>query len=258
MEGPRDRADAGVRPLAAARLAASGRAGPTARVVGSGAAGGWTPTPTRKTNPWAVVALVTGILPLFPVAIASGIVALVQIRKRGEDGAPMAIIGLVAGGLWTLLIGFGLIAAFVFGGFESGSQGRVGNAGSTTVGDCLSAPAPNQRRSPVVDCRYTHRAEVYEVEALGAGPWPGSDELVERADRVCDAAFEPYVGQSYITSDYDYGFYLPDELEWSSGERRVVCVILPSFDDELRGTVRDGGQAPATSPERGGTAAPRT
>ena len=37
------------------------------------------PAGTQATNSWAVVALVTGILPLFPVAIGAGITALVQI-----------------------------------------------------------------------------------------------------------------------------------------------------------------------------------
>lgn len=207
----------------------------------------WVPTPARPTNPWAIVALVTGIIALVPVAIAAGIVALVQIRKRGEDGTPLAIIGLVAAGCWTLVIVIGLAAAFAFGsfGYGSGDQGRVGNAGSTTVGACLDERSQGQEIAPVEDCGNSHYAEVYQVETLGAGAWPGSDELENRAEELCDAAFESYVGESYFDSDYDYGYFFPDEAEWRSGERRVVCVILPGFDDDLRGSVRDGGEKPA-------------
>ncbi|CAD6004267.1 DUF4190 domain-containing protein [Agreia sp. COWG] len=66
----------------------------------------------------AVFALVTGLLWLSPVAIVLGHIAIAQIRRRGQSGLVMAIIGLVLGylGLIALVVALVSLLSFVNSG----------------------------------------------------------------------------------------------------------------------------------------------
>ena len=70
---------------------------------------------TRPTNALAVVSLVTGLLCFTFIPVIFGHIALGQIKRTGEGGATMAIIGLVlgyaqivAGILLFLIFGMGM------------------------------------------------------------------------------------------------------------------------------------------------------
>lgn len=58
--------------------------------------------PAEKTNVLAIVALITGILGMAIVPVICGHISLNQIKKTGEGGKVMAIIGLVLGYLGIL------------------------------------------------------------------------------------------------------------------------------------------------------------
>jgi hypothetical protein len=118
----------------------------------------------------------------------------------------------------------------------------VADAGSTSVGDCLTEPGDQDSVSRVTDCEQDHGGEVYLVEELGTAAWPGYDQVWEDADTRCYDAFEPFVGETYEWSGYDYGFFLPDQAEWQEGEVRVVCVVLPGPDDIRSGSARGSGR----------------
>ncbi|QGK69287.1 DUF4190 domain-containing protein [Allosaccharopolyspora coralli] len=78
------------------------------------------PTPGR-TNPLAVIALVLSLLPLCGLswigAIVCGHIARKQIREKGEQGAGMALAGLIIGyglvGLCALYVVVGGVLAFI-------------------------------------------------------------------------------------------------------------------------------------------------
>ncbi|MCW2542517.1 MAG: hypothetical protein JWM40_69 [Frankiales bacterium] len=196
------------------------------------------PTAAPGMNPWAVVALVTGILPLPPVAIAAGGTALFQNGRRPAKGTGLAIAGLALAGIWSL-VGVVFAAFTAFSPWVSDPLGRVGDVGALRVGACLSNPASDASRFAAVSCSSEHDAEVYAVPALAlaGADWLGADEVQTRADDLCYGAFAPYVGEAYDSSDYDYGFFAPDEDEWRRGERRAVCVVLAGYDP-LPTTVR--------------------
>jgi len=62
---------------------------------------------SQKTNTLAIVSLVAGILQFNIVAVILGHVALGQIKRTGEGGRMLAIIGLVLGYLaiaWIVLV----------------------------------------------------------------------------------------------------------------------------------------------------------
>ncbi len=222
---------------------------PYAQPYGS-APGSYPDQEPRKTNPWAIVALVTGIVAIFPVALGAGITALVQIRRRPQAGAGMAIGGIVAGSVW-MLIGIVVAALGAFssslGAFSSSGDypylGRVANAGSTTVGSCLLEPSSDDSTAAEIDCAKGHYAEVYLVGAPSTeATWPGADKLGQHADDLCYDAFAAYVGTDYDSSEYDYDFFLPDRAEWTAGEHRAVCVVVPGDSHTMRGSVRHSGR----------------
>lgn len=55
------------------------------------------PPPPRRTNALAVVTLVLGLCGFAVVPVVTGHVALRQIRRTGEGGTAVAVIGLVLG-----------------------------------------------------------------------------------------------------------------------------------------------------------------
>lgn len=206
------------------------------------------PEPPRPpgTNPWAITSLVTGLLALVPVAVPTGVVALVQTRRSRQNGAALAIGGLVASGAWLVVGLVGLVVWFASSGGVPGvtplSLGPASSVDGADVGDCLDLPADSANPATPVPCASAHDAEVYLVWEMG-GPADRSVEDVEwAADDRCFAAFESYVGQAYELSEYDYGLFSPDPEEWAAGERTATCVVLPWDSDVLRGPVAGSGR----------------
>lgn len=211
-----------------------------------GAVPGWPPlwgppyAAPPPTSAWAVVALVTGLLALVPIAVGAGIAGLVQTSGGRQSGRGLAVGGLVAAGLWTVAIA---VTVALLAGSQDARLGPVAWAGSTTVEQCLAAPRDEASSTwTTADCAAPHDGEVYLVALLGDVDWPGQDAVDARADDACYSAFEPYVGRDYVSSAYDYGWFGPDAVEWSAGQRHAVCVVLPYDDDVLQGPVRGSGE----------------
>jgi hypothetical protein len=70
-------------------------------------------TENPRTNVLAIVSLVTSILGLAIVPIILGHISLSQIRRTGEQGRVMAIIGLVIGYLSVLGYLIAIVVAVV-------------------------------------------------------------------------------------------------------------------------------------------------
>ena len=111
------------------------------------------------------------------------------------------------------------------------------------IGMCLNDANLTGRVTtiPLVDCDQPHDSEVYAIEALADGPYPGDDEVFRLADEVCLDAYEPYVGMDYDISYYYFGYYWPDKNNWGSGDRNVVCVIYDE-NGQIEGSVRGSGR----------------
>lgn len=135
------------------------------------------------------------------------------------------------------------------GGDEAGGvdappapEGEV-NYWDLEVGMCLDdANLPATFTSiPLVDCAEPHDSEVYAVETLADGAYPGEEEIFRLAEEVCLDAFEPYVGISYDRSLYYFAYYWPEKNNWGAGDRDVVCVL---FDEngQTEGSVRGSGR----------------
>jgi hypothetical protein len=191
---------------------------------------------------------VLGILCCLPfVGLVLGIVALVQIKKRGERGRAMAVTGIVLSSVGTLL----LIVSLAAGGareFWEGFQEAAGENGGTfsvEKGECFDSPNGSLEgyASDVdtVPCEGEHDAEVFANFRLPEGGYPGADDMAETADTKCYALADSYAMDSWALPEYvDVYYFTPTRQSWGAGDREVTC-MFGSTDEKtkLRGSLRE-------------------
>lgn len=213
------------------------------------------PPASGRTNVVAIVAIILGFL--FPIGgIVAGAVALAQVKRTGEKGRGLAIGGIIAGSVLTVLFVLAAIGLFVFSVFV-GATAASGESGSSTdpfappvpsasgggveitpsdpsaddpyalfVGECLDGLASGViADDSFVDCAGPHTYEVYSTFAVADGAFPGDDALGNAAFEGCDAEFESFVGVPYGDSTLDWEYVGPTEQTWSDGDRSISCIL---------------------------------
>ena len=61
---------------------------------------------------------------------------------------------------------------------------------------------------------------------LAGGDFPGDDAINAAAEEGCIAAFEPFVGAPYDTSELYIAWYAPTQQSWEAmGDRIISCTI---------------------------------
>jgi hypothetical protein len=205
------------------------------------------------TNGLATAALATGLGGLIfgfaaPVAIGLGIAALVQLKKRPQDGKGMAIAGLVIGSVITVgyIVFFGvLIAIGSTVDDDYGAPEPVSSySGSTTyvdelaVGECFD---DGDEEGEVVrrPCAQVHDGEVISNLTLPDGPYPGEKAVTKASKSSCAADFAKYVGNTTDKSELDLAWWSPDEDLWEDEDRLVICAAYGPPGEDLTGTVKD-------------------
>ncbi|MGW3513340.1 DUF4190 domain-containing protein [Streptomyces sp. NPDC000994] len=225
---------------------------------GPGQQWGLTQSPVRPVlNGFAVAALVTSLLCLAPLGLILGVVALVQISKKGQRGKGLAIAGISVSGA-VLLLAAAVVAGvlnFRVWTISARDDGAVPGRGWSTVhllkvGDCFTpgAELPKRDRPPLgnaivkrVPCDESHRGEVYATFALSEQrDFPGHDAIEAIAGPQCkmllfDYSVDP-VAFGYLQTYY----YYPDEHGWASGKRTVQCWAALFDGTELDTSVRRG------------------
>jgi hypothetical protein len=179
--------------------------------------GYYAPLP-QKTNWWAVVSLVCGVLGVVLISVICGIVALSK-TKQGQDGRGMAIAGLVLSGLWVLLLVAG-VAIFLVVRTDTVTV----TMDNVKVGDCL-AELPDRAVSTVqtVECDQPHAGEVFAVLMMPKGDFPGQDAIDAYHDK-CEPALASYA-PDVITDDSVQLYILSlTEQAWRQGDRSVICI----------------------------------
>jgi hypothetical protein len=114
------------------------------------------------------------------------------------------------------------------------------------VGTCLNDPNTFDLVAssdvPVVDCATPHDNEVYANEDLAGDEYPGQSETASRADEVCLPAFEDYIGEPYLTSIYEFSWFVPSDESWIGGDREVICFAYDASFTKITGSIRGIGQ----------------
>ncbi|MDW4909526.1 DUF4190 domain-containing protein [Streptomyces sp. ADMS] len=188
------------------------------------------PTPV---NGVAIASLVLGILCFLPaLGLVLGIVALAQIRRKGERGKGMAIAGSVLStvglALWALLLGTnGLSDAW--DGFKEAAR-EENSTFSLAKGDCFDTLDGSLEGLAydvdTVPCSVAHDGEVFASFQLPSGAYPGDDRVTELADDKCYALQDSYAMDTWaVPGDADVYYLTPTRQSWRLGDHEVTCVF---------------------------------
>ncbi len=223
--------------------------------------GAWGP-PQPPVDGLAIASLVTSGVGLFtlgatgPVGLGLGIAALARIRRSGARGRGLAIGGIVAGGVMTLLLA-GFIALVAFAASQpsnsvewdtawdedslssdpwpSDEEGATSTstpvyelAGPFEAGQCLAGwpELYDMSDALVVDCAEPHGAEVIGGFELSSAPWAmGTDPAVDRAWEDCWETLDAF-GSPAVDAWGSLDVYYPHPAHWADGEKAGYCVAV--------------------------------
>ncbi|MEV0226163.1 DUF4190 domain-containing protein [Streptomyces sp. NPDC050704] len=201
-------------------------------------------------NGFAITALVLGFLCFLPlVGLVLGLVALAQIKKRGESGKGMAVAGMILSGTGTAVLVLALVTgapADVWDGFKEGARDAAESGATFSVerGDCFNAPGVSMEGLTYdvekVPCEGKHDGEVFANVKMADGGYPGDDAIVEAADDRCYPLQSGYAMDSWaIPDNVDIYYYTPTRESWSVGDREISC-LFGNVDEKgsLTGSLR--------------------
>ncbi|MEU8307368.1 septum formation family protein [Actinomadura sp. NPDC048955] len=181
----------------------------------------------RRTNRFAVIALVTGLLGLIPFAVGFVIAALVQTTRRDERGKGLAIGGLAASLAWAAAVALALaLLPLDTSGPSARKDGKVAVT-DMRPGECFgefeeTATGMYARRSL---CTTRHQGEVGAEGQLPDTPYPGEKEMTDRARTVCRERTE-FLDRSRYGPDLTLYVAPPDQEAWADGKRVATCVMV--------------------------------
>ena len=189
-------------------------------------------SPPTPVNGLAITSLVLGLLCFLPgVGLILGIVALVQIKKRGERGTGMAIGGMVLSSLGMVLA---LLAVATGGAREFWEDfkdaANEGSAFSLDKGDCFDVPEGSLEGVAydvdTVPCAGQHHGEVFANFKMRKGSYPGDSVVSDTADDKCWTLQYPYAMDTWAVPDnVDLYYFTPTRESWSLGDREITCVF---------------------------------
>ncbi|MBG0852738.1 DUF4190 domain-containing protein [Streptomyces spinoverrucosus] len=197
--------------------------------------GAWGPYPPPglpPVNGVAIAALVLGILCFLPaIGLVLGLIALRQIKRKGERGKGMAVTGAVLStvglALLTVSLSTGAVSDF-WEGFKEGA--RESAIVSPDKGECFDSPNESLEGETydvdVVPCSGRHDGEVFATVTLPGGTFPGDDHVTKVADDKCYALQGDYAMDNWALPDNVDVYYLaPTRESWSLGDREITCVF---------------------------------
>jgi hypothetical protein len=202
---------------------------------------GYTPyNQQAPVNGLAIASLVLGVLCCLPaVGLVLGVIALVQIKKRGERGRPMAIIGSVLSSvglaLWVLMLATNGVSEF-WEGFKDAASNS-----SPARGECFDSSTGLEGATYDLDevpCSGPHDGEVFAVVLLPSGDFPGDASVTDTAEEKCYALRSGYAMDAWaVPEDVDVYYVVPSAESWDLGDREITCAFGNTDSD----TAMDGG-----------------
>ncbi|MGW1781447.1 DUF4190 domain-containing protein [Streptomyces sp. NPDC002143] len=197
-------------------------------------------------NGVAIASLVLGILCFLPaVGLVLGIIALVQIKKKGERGKGMAIAGSILSSvglaLWVLALATGGASDF-WEGFKEGASAN--SSFSLAKGDCFDVPGKTFDEDVYdvdeVACSGEHDAEVFASVPLSGSDYPGDDRVTDVADDKCFELEDAYAMDPWaLTDEVDVYYLTPTSESWAWGDREITCVFANADESKtLTGSLR--------------------
>ncbi|QKW34967.1 septum formation family protein [Actinomadura sp. NAK00032] len=182
----------------------------------------------RRTNRFAVVALVAGLLGMVLFAVGFAVAAFVQTGRRGEKGTGLAVGGLAAALVWVAAIAVVVTVGPLSPDTSVPAARTDGKVAVTAMrpGDCFSEfeESPAGMFARPLPCTTPHQGEVSAEAELPAVPYPGTEELGNRAWTVCRERTE-FLEKSRYGKDLRLHVAPPDEEAWKDGDHAATCVM---------------------------------
>ncbi|MGW3306589.1 DUF4190 domain-containing protein [Streptomyces sp. NPDC001073] len=188
-------------------------------------------------NGMSVAALVLGILCCIPgVGVVLGLIALNQIKKRGERGRSMAAAGMVLSAFGLMVWVLGATGAATGLWDDMKDSARSNTSASPAKGECFDAPNGSLEGRAydfdVVPCSVEHDGEVFAVVQMDGGGYPGDKEVTATADDKCYALQDAYAMDGWaVPDDVDIYYVTPTSQSWSLGDREITCVFGNTDED---------------------------
>jgi Septum formation len=191
-----------------------------------------------KVSKLAVVALITGILPLVPVAVITGIAALIGIRRSGRRGHGIAVSALFIAAAWIIVVGAVGTVGVLTHGFKKPVTITYKEASVFRLqeGDCINTS--NGQQVMIIPCTTPHDAEVFGTFALTGAAWPGATAVEQQASSGCASRLSGYLNPELAISLAQTYVY-PDKADWGAGTKTVVCEVHAA-SGQLSQSVRGG------------------
>jgi len=214
-----------------------GGGAPVALSQGRGQRDGATSGPPGRppTDGLAVATLLTGIVPLIPVTLVLGVIALIRIARTGARGRGLAITGLVLAGLWA--IAGAAAAAVLVSQHPPARPAALPRIFQLHTGQCLNSSLNGISSVQVLPCSQPHTGEVFGTFQVAGHRYPGSAALQREAGRGCVTRLSGYLNPQMSASSLTQSYVYPDRGAWAAGERTVVCTVR-STAGPLTGSVR--------------------
>jgi hypothetical protein len=187
-----------------------------------------------------VAALIFGILPLAPFALAAGLAGLARTADGRRSGRPAAVGGLVLASGWA--VGGAVAAVLVFlPGTAPRPQLPRDTVFTLRTGQCADTAGNGVSRAHAVPCSQPHAAEIYATYRLAGPGWPGQAAVSQRARQGCQARLAGYLDPTVLGASLTASYAYPDQVSWAAGARTVVCEIRGA-SGLLTGSVRGLGK----------------
>lgn len=192
------------------------------------------PPPTQiapRTSRLAIASLVTGLLGLVLLGVGLGIAALVQAGRRGERGKGLAVGGLVASAVWTIVavITLATVVGSLFTA-DRDASGRVTGEDKVLpaglrAGDCFTGFEEGAFATPVtaLPCTRPHDGEAIAELRMSGAEYPGDRKVAELAADMCDRKMAQFRRSRYA-ADLESYTVPPTKTSWSTGDRKLICL----------------------------------
>ncbi|MDF9815390.1 DUF4190 domain-containing protein [Streptomyces sp. SPB162] len=208
------------------------------------------PPPAPSMNGMAIASFVLAVSCIPVLGVVFGIIALSQIRRRGQQGKALAIAGVAVSGVATLFVVV-MIVLGVSGALDDGTRTADLRSGQcfNLHGDSLSGSSGESRSVDVVPCSEEHDAETFGITSLSqaSSEYPGDSEAETMAESRCRVLAEEYLdGTDRSVDQLDIYYSLPRESGWSRGDRRVTC-FFGDAGRKMTGSVKASPGDPGTS-----------
>jgi hypothetical protein len=191
---------------------------------------------TSEKNWMGIASLVLGLIGGGVLGAIFGGLGISAANKGRATNKTMATWGLVL----NIVVPILLVGSFIGIGALSGAfNGDRVAFGDLEIGDCVEKPSGWNDEGEALDsdyltkveCTEVHWGEVYAIDSLSSGPYPGDEGIIAPAEDICySEEGTTRVRDEFFDEAYTY-YVTPTSQSWSAGDRSVFCFVSNATND---------------------------